>query len=125
VRSRGERTRGRTSRILDNPLGREQLLAEARNADARHAAAVAELAAAGGRLDRVTLSPDALGTLCGLLTDAMAQRERPTDDGEAVDPVGGLTLRLRPTQERTAVIHTAGGRLELMNTAVEFSTSNT
>ena len=46
VRGRGDRTRGRPSRILDNPLGREQLLAEARNADARHAAAVAELAAA-------------------------------------------------------------------------------
>jgi uncharacterized protein (TIGR02677 family) len=124
VRSRGERTRGRTSRILDNPLGREQLLAEARNADARHAAAVAELASSGGRLDRITLSADALGTLCGLLTDAMAQRERASDDGEAIDPVGGLTLRLRSRTGDTAVIHTAGGRLELLNTAVEFSTGS-
>lgn len=122
VRSRGERTRGRTSRILDNPLGREQLLAEARNADARHTAAVAELASAGGQLDRVTLSADALGTLCGLLTDAMAQRERATDPGEAVDPVGGLTLRLRPEAGGAAVIHTQGGVLELRDTAVEFST---
>jgi uncharacterized protein (TIGR02677 family) len=124
VRGRGERTRGRTSRILDNPLGREQLLAEARNADARHAAAVAELASAGGQLDHVTLSADALGTLCGLLTDAMAQRERATDDGEAVDPVGGLTLRLHARAGNTAVIHTSGGVLELQNTAVEFSTGS-
>ncbi|WP_459708567.1 TIGR02677 family protein [Actinophytocola sp. KF-1] len=121
VRGRGERTRGRTSRILDNPLGREQLLAEARNADARHAAAVAELASVK-RLADVTLSADALGTLCGLLTDAMAQRERATDPGEAVDPVGGLTLRLRPESGGTAVIRTEGGVLELRDTAVEFST---
>jgi hypothetical protein len=54
----------------------------------------------------------------------MAQRERATDEGEAVDPVGGLTLRLRPRTGDTAVIHTSGGMLELQNTAVEFSTGS-
>lgn len=122
VRGRGDRTRGRPSRIFDDPLGREQLLAEARHADARHATAVAELVAASGQLDQVTLSADALGTLCGLLTDAMAQRERATDAGEAVDPVGGLTLRLRPEDGGSATIHTSSGVLELRNTAVEVGT---
>ncbi|OLF05563.1 TIGR02677 family protein [Actinophytocola xinjiangensis] len=122
VRGRGDRgARGRTSRILDDPLGREQLLAQARHADARHADALAELAAARGRLDRVTLSPDALGTLCGLLTDAMAQRERTTDPGEAGDPVGGLRLTVRPEPGHTQTIHTTAGTLHLADTTVEVS----
>ena len=122
VRGRGDRSaRGRTSRILDDPLGREQLLAEARDADARHADALAELAAAGGRLDEVTLSPGALGTLCGLLTDAMAQRERATDAGESGDPVGGLRLTIRPEAGRTQTIRTTGGVLRLQDTTVEVS----
>ncbi|MGH3881166.1 MAG: TIGR02677 family protein [Actinophytocola sp.] len=119
VRGRGDRgSRGRTSRILDDPLGREQLLAEARDADARHADTVAELASAQGRLDRVTLSPAALGTLCGLLTDAMAQRERATDAGESGDPVGGLTLTIRPAAG-TQTIRTERGVLELLDATVE------
>ena len=119
VRGRGDRgSRGRTSRILDDPLGREQLLAEARDADARHADTVAELASAQGRLDRVTLSPAALGTLCGLLTDAMAQRERATDAGESGDPVGGLTLTIRQA-DGTQTIRTERGVLELLDTTVE------
>ncbi|MCT2584292.1 TIGR02677 family protein [Actinophytocola gossypii] len=120
VRGRGDRgARGRTSRILDDPLGREQLLAEARRDDARHADALAELAAAHGRLDRVTLSPDALGTLCGLLTDAMAQRERVTDTGSSGDPVGGLRLTVRPEPGRTQTIRTRTGTLQLHDTTVE------
>ncbi|WP_083661680.1 TIGR02677 family protein [Actinophytocola xanthii] len=119
VRGRGDRgARGRTSRILDDPLGREQLLAEARRNDARHADALAELADARGRLDRVTLSPDALDTLCGLLTDAMAQRERTTDPGESGDPLGGLRLVVRPEPGHTQTIRTHAGVLQLQDTAV-------
>lgn len=122
VRGRGDRgARGRPARILDDPLGREQLLAEARRADARHADALAELVAARGRLAEVELSPDALGTLCALLTDAMAQRERIGDAGESGDPVGGLTLRVRPAPGHTQTIRTRGGVLELRDTAVEVS----
>ena len=82
---------------------------------------LAELAAAHGRLDQVTLSPGALGTLCGLLTDAMAQRERATDPGESGDPVGGLTLRPRQDEGRTQTIRTTRGVLELKDTTVEVS----
>jgi uncharacterized protein (TIGR02677 family) len=120
VRGRGDRAaRGRPARILDDPLGRERLLADARQADAKRAAAVAELVAASGKLGEVTLSADALGTLCGLLTDAMAQRERATDDGEATDPIGGLRLAVRHEPGATAAIRTSGGVLHLRDTAVE------
>lgn len=124
VRGRGDRAaRGRTSRIMDDPLGRERLLADARVADERQAAAVAELTTASGALADATLSADALGTLCGLLTDAMAQRERASDDGEAIDPVGGLRLRLRPAVGETMDIHSAGGTLSFQDTSVEVSAS--
>jgi uncharacterized protein (TIGR02677 family) len=119
VRGRVPGARGRTSRILDDPMGRERLLAEARGADARHAAAVAELASASDRLGEITLSGDALGTLCTLLTDAMAQRERASDPGEAVDPVGGVTLRLRPVPGESMTIRSAAGALTLQDTSVE------
>lgn len=123
VRGRGDRgARGRAARIIDDPLGREQLLAEARDTDTRHADALAELAASSSRLDEVTLSPGALGTLCGLLTDAMAQRERTTDSGESGDPVGGLRLTIRPETGRTQTIHTARGVLRLQDTTVEVTT---
>lgn len=120
VRGRGDRSaRGRPSRILDDPLGREMLLAEARRAETSRAAAVAELAAASGQLESVVLSADALGAMCGLLTEAMAQRERATDGGEAVDPAGGLRLRVRHAAGATMAIRAAGGVLNLCDTAVE------
>jgi uncharacterized protein (TIGR02677 family) len=125
VRGRGDRAaRGRTSRIMEDPLGRERLLADARRADERQAAAVAELAGAARDLSGATLSADALGTLCTLLTDAMAQRERASDAGEAVDPVGGLSLRLRPAAGESTAIRTVGGTLTLTDTAVEVGTES-
>ncbi|MGH3435282.1 MAG: DUF2397 domain-containing protein [Sciscionella sp.] len=119
VRSRGDRSaRGRTSKIVEDPLGRERLLDDARRADARAAAAAAELTAAAGRLEQVTLSADALATFCELLTLAMAQRERATDRGEAADPVRGLRLLVAPEAGRTTHIRSTGGVLTLRDTAV-------
>jgi len=125
VRGRGDRAaRGRTSRIMEDPLGRERLLADARRADERQAAAAAELTSASRDLSGATLSANALGTLCSLLTDAMAQRERTTDAGEAIDPVGGLRLHLRPAVGESTAIRTVGGTLTLQNTAVEMGTES-
>jgi uncharacterized protein (TIGR02677 family) len=119
VRSRGDRgARGRTSRIMDDPIGRESLLADARRADARRRAAAAELAGAAGDLERATLSTDALGALCELLTLAMAQREHTADPGEAADPVRGLKLTVTPTQGRTTRIRSAAGVLTLTDTSL-------
>jgi uncharacterized protein (TIGR02677 family) len=120
VRNRGDRSaRGRTSRIFEDPLGRERLLAEARLADARRAQAMAELIGARGQLNKVTLSKDALDALCGLLTEAMAQRERTTDPGEAQDPIGDLRLTARHEPGHSTAIRTRGGVLEMLDTAVE------
>jgi uncharacterized protein (TIGR02677 family) len=117
VRSRGDRgARGRTSRILDDPIGRESLLAQARVAEARRRAAAEELITAAPNLDAVTLSPGALGALCELLTLAMAQRAHPTDAGEAADPVRGLRLTLTPSAGHTTRVRSAAGVLTLSDT---------
>jgi uncharacterized protein (TIGR02677 family) len=119
VRSRGDRgARGRPSRILDDPIGREALLAEARRADERRRAAAAELARAANDLEHATLSAGALDVLCELLTLAMAQREHTSDVGEAADPVRGLRLTVTPEAGRTTRIRTASGTLTLSNTAL-------
>jgi uncharacterized protein (TIGR02677 family) len=119
VRSRGDRgARGRTSRILDDPIGRETLLAQARQADERRKAAARELAGAALDLDNTTLSADALGALCELLTLAMAQRESTADPGEAADPVRGLKLTVTPSAGHTTRIRSAAGTLTLTDTAL-------
>jgi len=122
VRSRGDRgARGRPARILDDPIGRETLLSQARQADRRRRAAAAELVAAAPDLERATLSDDALSALCELLTLAMAQRDHPRDTGAAADPVRGLTLTVTPTVGHTTRIHSSGGTLTLADTALTLS----
>jgi uncharacterized protein (TIGR02677 family) len=119
VRSRGDRgARGRPARILDDPIGRESLLTQARHADRRRRSAAAELAAAAGDLERAELSPDALSALCELLTLAMAQREHTRDAGSAADPVRGLTLTVTPTVGHTTRIRSAAGTLTLTDTSL-------
>jgi uncharacterized protein (TIGR02677 family) len=117
VRSRSDRgARGRTSKIMDDPIGRESLLTEARAADRRRAAAAAELVAASDDLENAVLSGDALGALCELLTLAMAQRERAEDGGSAADPIRGLTVALEPAAGRTTTIRSASGALTWRDT---------
>jgi uncharacterized protein (TIGR02677 family) len=114
VRSRSDRgARGRTSRIMDDPITEQSLLAEARHADERRAADVAELAAAAPELDKVTLSPGALGVLCELLTMAMAQRESTKDAGSAEDQIRGLTVRIEYAEGETTQVRSTGGTLTL------------
>jgi len=119
VRSRGDRgARGRTSRLVHDPLTKELLLTEARKAEERRAAAVAELAAAAPRLHEVTLSGEALRVLCELLTMAMAQRESTSDRGVATDPVRGLRLEVIPAQGTRTRIDSVEGSLTLEDTAL-------
>lgn len=126
VRSRGDRgARGRTARILDDPIGRESLLAQARRADQRRRAAASELAAAADDLEQATLSSDALSALCELLTLAMAQREHTQDTGAAADPVRGLRLTVTPTAGHTTRIRSASGTLTLADTALTLAAERT
>ncbi|WP_312880567.1 DUF2397 domain-containing protein [Actinokineospora xionganensis] len=119
VRGRGDRgARGRTSRIMDDPITEQGLLAQAREADERRESASAELAAAATDLGNVTLSGEALGAFCELLTLAMAQREGADDPGAATDQVRGLTLTLTPESGRTTTIRSTSGTLTLRDTAV-------
>ncbi|MFI9817294.1 DUF2397 domain-containing protein [Saccharothrix variisporea] len=114
VRSRADRAgRGKTSRILDDPMTEQSLLAEAREADERRAASVAELSRAAPRLATTTLSGEALGVLCELLTLAMAQRDTATDSGSATDPVRGLRVTVAHAPGQSAVVRSHGGTLTL------------
>ena len=119
VRSRGDRgARGRTSRIVDDPITEQALLAEARHVDKKRSEAVTELVDAAPAIEQTRLSPGALDVFCELLTMAMAQRERVEDVGAAADPVRGLKLTVTPEEGRTTTIKTAGGTLTLHNASV-------
>ena len=119
VRGRADRgARGRASRILDDPLTEQSLLAEAREADERRAASVAELAAAAPDLATTTLSGEALGVLCELLTLAMAQRDSATDPGSATDPVRGLRVTVAHAAGRATRIRSRAGTLTLHDSAL-------
>ncbi|MGZ3140545.1 DUF2397 domain-containing protein [Lentzea chajnantorensis] len=117
VRSRGDRGgRGRPSRILDDPMTEQSLLAEAREAEEVRARHVAELTSAAGNLGGTTLSHGALEVFCELLTLAMAQRDSPRDSGSASDPVRGLKLAITPGT--TTQIRSAAGTLTLHDATV-------
>ncbi|HEY0501451.1 MAG TPA: DUF2397 domain-containing protein [Kutzneria sp.] len=119
VRSRGDRgARGRTSRIVDDPITEQALLADARAVDKKRSEAVTELAVAASTIEESRLSHGALDVFCELLTMAMAQRERAEDTGSAADPVRGLKLTVTPEEGRTTTIKTAGGTLTLHNASV-------
>jgi hypothetical protein len=124
VRSRGDRgARGRTSRIMDDPITEQALLAQARHVDQQRAAAVTELAEAAPEIGQANLSSGALDVFCELLTMAMAQRERAEDTGSAADPVRGLRLTVTPEQGKTTKIATTGGTLTLHNASVALEVS--
>jgi uncharacterized protein (TIGR02677 family) len=119
VRSRGDRgARGRTSRIVDDPITEQALLADARAVDKKRSEAVTELVEAAPTIEDSRLSHGALDVFCELLTMAMAQRERAEDVGSAADPVRGLKLTVTPEEGRTTKIMTAGGTLTLHNASV-------
>jgi hypothetical protein len=119
VRSRGDRgARGRTSRIVDDPITEQALLADARAVDKKRSEAVTELVEAAPTIEESRLSHGALDVFCELLTMAMAQRERAEDTGSAADPVRGLKLTVTPEEGRTTRIKTAGGTLTLHNARV-------
>lgn len=121
VRSRGDRgRRGRVSRIEEDPIGAEALLSDARTTQARRNAALAELATAGP-LSEATLSAEALDTVCGLLTTAMARRGDVADAGDAADPVHGLRLRIEPADGQSTTIASSRGTLTLHDAVVRMN----
>ena len=82
---------------------------------------MAELAAAAPRLDSTTLSGDALGVLCELLTLAMAQRESAVDSGSAADPVRGLRVTVDHAPGESTKITSRAGTLTLHDARLALS----
>lgn len=125
VRSRGDRSNnGGTSRVLHDPMTEQTLLDEQRESQQRRAAAVAELAAARGALDRTHVSADALEVLCELLTLAMAGRDDPTEAGSAVEPVHRLRLAVEHREGAATTISSVAGSLTLRDTSIELDITN-
>gem|GEM_PF-2987697 len=122
VRARSDRSgRGKTSRVLDDPMTEVALRDRAREADRRRSAAFAELAAAASRLPQTRLSADALEVFCELLTLAMAAREQQTGTGSAFDPVHRVRLTVSHAPGTVTEVRSAAGSLTLQDTAVRIS----
>jgi len=119
VSSRAEpAARGRTARIVENPLGEHAALVEA-EAEARQRDAVyAELRAAADRLGEVTLSARALDVLYDLMRRAMSHREEVDGAGEFIHSPSRLHVRVGPQAGSCVQIRAAHGMLTLHDVAV-------
>jgi uncharacterized protein (TIGR02677 family) len=96
VSGQGDRgARGRTSRIVEDPLGEQLALEEAERQARQLDAAYAELRAASARLAEVTLSAEALAVLYDLLRRAMGQLDQAVGTGEFAHARSGLRVRVR------------------------------
>ncbi|GAA2285102.1 hypothetical protein GCM10010149_33550 [Nonomuraea roseoviolacea subsp. roseoviolacea] len=110
LRVRGDRTaRGRTSRVPDPGLDREQLLAEAHEEAERKAGAAAELLAVGD-LSEATISRAARDLLLDRLSALLASAQEPTASIASQDTDLNLMLVATPDPGSTR-IHTDDGRL--------------
>ncbi|ASO22255.1 uncharacterized protein (TIGR02677 family) [Actinoalloteichus hoggarensis] len=119
VRSRADRgARGRTSRVVFDPITEQTLLAQARHDARAHQAAVDEVIAAAPDLTAARLSPAALRVVCDLLTLAMASRDSTQDASSVSDPVHGLRLTVTPMPGRHTTLTGTSGALTLHDTVV-------
>lgn len=117
---RGDRAaRGRTSKIVENPLGEQLALAEAQEQAQRREAAYAELRAAAARLQEVILSVGALDVLYDLLRRAMGHRERVEGVGEFLHAPSQLLVRVGPRAGVHCRIRASHGTLTMHDMAVE------
>ena len=119
VRSRADRgARGRTARIMDDPITELSLLTKAKDVDTQRNKAVTELIAVAPKITETQLSAGALDVLRGLLTSAMAQRDSPEESGSAADPINGLRLTIAPKPGCVSAINTEGGTLTLHDATI-------
>lgn len=110
VSSQGDRSaRGRTSRIVEDPLGEQLALEEAERQASQLEATYAELRAASARLEEVTLSAGALAALYDLLRRAMGQLDQSEGVGEFTHARSRLRVHVRfQTGARTRVLAETG-----------------
>jgi uncharacterized protein (TIGR02677 family) len=96
VSSQGDRSaRGRTSKVVEDPLGEQLALEEAQRQARQLEAAYAELRAASARLEEVTLSAGALTALYDLLRRAVGQLDPDEGVGEFTHARSRLRVRVR------------------------------
>lgn len=120
VSSQGDRgARGRTSRIVEDPLGEQLALEEAERQARQTEAAYAELRAASARLEEVTLSAEALAALYDLLRRAMSQFDQAVGTGEFAHTRSRLRVRVRPQRGAGTCIRAETGTLTLADTGIE------
>ena len=118
--SRGDRSaRGRTSRILENPVGEQIALAEAEQHAQLREAAYAELRAASGRLEEVRLTAAALDILYGLLRGALGNRDEDGGAGEFVHSPSRLRVRIGTQPGGRCRIQADSGTLTLHDMSVD------
>ncbi len=111
LRERGDRTaRGRTARVPDPALDREELLAEAQEEADRNRAAAAELVAAG-TLDGARVSPAARDLLLDRLAYLLAVAQDLTGPATSTDTNLRLTLVAEPRDGEATVLHADDGTL--------------
>ena len=111
LRERGDwAARGRTARVPDPGLDREELLAEARAEAEQARAAAAELVAVGA-VDGAHLSPAARDMLLDRLADLLASFQELTDPAESVDSDLGFVLHAEPQPGVMTVVHANDGVL--------------
>jgi uncharacterized protein (TIGR02677 family) len=120
VSSQGDRsTRGRTARIVEDPLGEQLALEEAQRQARQLEAAYTELRAASASLDDVTLSAEALAALYDLLRRAMGQLDSDAGVGEFSHAHSRLRVRVRFQPGTRTRVRAETGTLTLVDAGID------
>jgi uncharacterized protein (TIGR02677 family) len=120
VSSQGDRSgRGRTSKIVEDPLGEQLALEEAERQARQLEAAYAELRAASARLEDVTLSVEALAALYDLLRRATGQLDHAKGIGEFAHARSRLCLRVRSQPGAETRIRAETGTLTVADVGID------
>ena len=122
LRVSGERAiRGKSPQSEDFGAVKARRIAERREAERRRHAALGEVAAHRGVLDRVRLSDEGRSALLELYARALAVDGGPVPAGAAVSADAlevGVRLAVRRDAERSTVVTSPAGRLELVGTVL-------
>lgn len=103
----------RASRVIEDPLEEQWILAEADEEAKALEATHAELRAAADRLADVTLSAGALNVLYNLIRGAMGNREDAESVGEYVHANSGLAVSIGPRRGATVQLKATHGTLTM------------
>ena len=115
----------RASRVVEDPLEEQRILAEADEEAKALEATHAELRAAADRLTEVTLSAGALGVLYDLIRGAMGKREDAESVGEYIHATSGLSVRIGPSEGAILQLNAANGTLTMDDVELKVKVTQT